>query len=286
MDKSIKKQLGNTENNIDIGVVNGFGDEWQRFDQSVLSQDELEQMFAHFFDIFPFEELPPQAIGFDLGCGSGRWAQFVAPKVGLLHLIDPSDQALEVARGNLNAQENCEYHCASVEDIPLPDGIADFGYSVGVLHHVPDTQAGISNCVKKLKPGAPFLVYLYYAFDNRPLWYRWIWKTSDLVRRVISRMPHFLRYIISQVLAISVYWPLARTACLLERIGFNVENFPLSLYRQRSFYVMRNDALDRFGTRLEKRFTKAQIRLMMELAGLENIVFSDKSFWTAVGYKR
>ena len=49
---------------------------------------------------------------------------------------------------------------------------------------------------------------------------------------------------------------------------------------------MRTDALDRFGTRLERRFTKDEIRAMMEYAGLENIRFSETSFWTAVGYKK
>ena len=49
---------------------------------------------------------------------------------------------------------------------------------------------------------------------------------------------------------------------------------------------MRTDALDRFGTRLEKRFTKNQISKMMEEAGLENILFSDlKPYWHVVGYK-
>ena len=67
-----------------------------------------------------------------------------------------------------------------MDAIPLPDGSADFGYSLGVLHHVPDTQKGIIECVRKLKPGAPFLLYLYYAFDNRPWWFRTIWKISDL----------------------------------------------------------------------------------------------------------
>jgi 2-polyprenyl-3-methyl-5-hydroxy-6-metoxy-1,4-benzoquinol methylase len=43
----------------------------------------------------------------------------------------------------------------------------DFGYSLGVLHHIPDAQKALSDCVKKLKLGAPFLVYLYYSFDNR-----------------------------------------------------------------------------------------------------------------------
>ena len=31
---------------------------------------------------------------------------------------------------------------------------------------------------------------------------------------------------------------------------------PLSFYRDCSFYVMRNDSLNRFGTRLERRFTR------------------------------
>jgi hypothetical protein len=50
---------------------------------------------------------------------------------------------------------------------------------------------------------------------------------------------------------------------------------------------MRTDSLDRFGTRLEKRFTKKQIIKMMEGAGLENILFSNtKPYWCAVGYKK
>ena len=50
---------------------------------------------------------------------------------------------------------------------------------------------------------------------------------------------------------------------------------------------MRTDALDRFGTRLEQRFTQRQIKNMMEQAGLENIQFSSEvPFWCAVGYRK
>jgi hypothetical protein len=50
---------------------------------------------------------------------------------------------------------------------------------------------------------------------------------------------------------------------------------------------MRTDALDRFGTRLEQRFTKQEIQKMMESSGLENIKFSeDTPFWTAVGFAK
>jgi len=242
-------------------------------------------MFDNYFNIFPWEALPEKAVGFDLGCGSGRWAKLVAPRVGLLHLIDPSD-ALEVARRNLKDADNCEFHRASVEEIPLKNDSCDFGYSLGVLHHIPDTEAGLRACVDKLKSGAPFLLYLYYRFDNRPVWFRMIWKTSDIMRQFVSRLPHSLRFGASQIFAAIVYFPLARISLLMKKLGMNVEKIPLSQYRNNSFYTMRTDALDRFGTRLEKRFTKNEMREIMESCGLENIIFSETSFWTAVGIKR
>jgi ubiquinone/menaquinone biosynthesis C-methylase UbiE len=271
--------------NIDRKVVQGFGDEWIRFDQSALDAAELQRTFDGYFRIFPWDSLPAGAEGFDMGCGSGRWAQLVAPRVGKLHCVDPSE-ALEVARRNLAGLANCEFHQAGVDDCPLGDNSQDFGYCLGVLHHIPDTARAMAACTRKLKPGAPFLVYLYYAFDNRPPWFKAIWSASNAVRLLVSRLPMGGRYAASQVLAALVYWPLARSAKLLERAGWQAKNFPLWFYRDKSFYMLRTDALDRFGTRLEQRFTREEIRRMMEAAGLDRVSFSDAApFWCAVGYR-
>ena len=273
--------------NRDDATVDGFGDEWRRFDQRAVDDAELTALFDAYFAVFPWAALPPGAVGFDLGCGSGRWAARVAPRVGALHAIDPAADALAVARRNLAGLANVQTHLAGVDTIPLADGSMDFGYSLGVLHHVPDTERGLADCVRKLKPGAPFLLYLYYAFDNRPWWFRQVWRASDVVRRGVSRLPPTGRYAVSQALAAGVYWPLARTARVLDRLGVDVERVPLSAYRERSFYVMRNDALDRFGTRLEHRFTRAAMQALMERAGLERVRFHDGvPYWTAVGYRR
>ena len=219
------------------------------------------------------------------GGGSGRWAKSVAPKVKKLICIDPSN-ALDIAKKNLSNFDNCEFESATVDDISIDDNSMDFGYSLGVLHHIPDTALGIKQCAAKLKKGAPLLLYLYYRFDNRPFWFRFIWSISDLLRKIISKMPYGLRYILSQIIAVVVYFPLARSALYLEKLNFNVGNFPLSSYKNLSFYTMRTDALDRFGTRLEQRFTRDQIENMMEKAGLESIKFSNsKPFWVAVGFK-
>ncbi|MDQ3280749.1 MAG: class I SAM-dependent methyltransferase [Acidobacteriota bacterium] len=273
--------------NVDETVVSGFGDEWSRFDQGAVPETELRELFDAYFDIFPWQSLPKDAVGMDVGCGSGRWARLVAPRVGKLICVDASKEAAAVAQRNLADQPNCEVIVASVGDLPVEDHSLDFAYSLGVLHHIPDTAAGIRSCAAKLKPGAPLLVYLYYAFDNRPLWFRMLWLMSNPIRLFVSRMPHALRYLVSQMLATVVYWPLARFARLCEKLGMNVELMPLSYYRRRSFYVMRTDVLDRFGTRLEKRFTRDQIATMMHEAGIENIRFNDAPpFWCAVGTKR
>ena len=277
---------GNREN-IDRATVRDFGAEWQRFDQSGVSEDEMARMFGEYFAPFPWDRLPPNAQGFDAGCGSGRWAPLVAKRVGHLHCIDAAPAALAVARVRLAALSNVTIHEASLDAMPLADGSMDFGYSLGVLHHLPDPAAGLAACVAKLKPGAPMLVYLYYAFDNRPAWFRLLWHASDLLRRAVSRAPFWLKSVLAETFAALIYFPLACGAALCERLGANVSNWPLSAYRRRSYYSMRTDALDRFGTRLEHRMTKAEITAMMEGCGLADIRFSNAvPFWCAAGIKR
>jgi hypothetical protein len=97
-------------------------------------------------------------------------------------------------------------------------------------------------------------------------------------------MPFAAKKAVTTAVAATVYWPLSRTASLLERAGIDVSNIPLSSYRGRSFYSLRTDALDRLGTRLEQRFSTSAIRRMMTDAGLDRIEFSpNEPYWTACG---
>jgi len=271
--------------NIDSKTVSSFGDEWSRFDQSGMTEAEARKAFEEYFAVFPWAALPQDAEGFDMGCGSGRWARFVAPRVGRLNCVDPS-AAINVARTTLAAHSNVVFHQAAVDAPGLLPGSQDFGYSLGVLHHVPDTAAAIRSCVALLKPGAPLLLYLYYAFDNRPAWFRAVWRVSDGVRRIIHRMPPTLKHLATDTIATLVYWPLARLSGVLERMRLPVHGIPLSFYRHHTFYTMRTDARDRFGTPLEQRFTRAQIEQMMKDAGLVNVRFSEGApYWCVVGLK-
>jgi hypothetical protein len=90
----------------------------------------------------------------------------------------------------LAGQANVSFYKASLDAMPLADCGVDFGYSLGVLRHLP------------LKPWSSMLVYIYYvfdtryyAFDNWPVWLRLLWRASDYLRHVIARAPFRLKSI-------------------------------------------------------------------------------------------
>ncbi len=270
----------------DDRVIEAFGDEWTRFTNESLSDSELAEMLSAYMAVFPWDGLPDKAVGFDAGCGSGRWAKFVAPRVGHLHCVDASDRALAVARRVLGGFDNVDFRREALVDLSIDDSSCDFGYSLGVLHHISDTEGALAACVAKLRPGAPFLAYLYYDLEEAGPAQRLLLSMVGCVRWVISRVPRRARAVITDALAFAVYLPLARLARVVERLGRDPSGLPLFQYRNRSFSVMRNDALDRFGTRLEKRFSRTQILELFHGAGLEGVVFSDDPpWWVVLGWR-
>ena len=276
----------NKQENIDQAVINDFGNEWDKYKQNN-NYPDLDNAFEQYFKIFPSDYLNDQKTGFDAGCGSGRWAKYIAPKVKKLYCIEPSSKAINVAKKNLNFLDNCVFECCSINSSEIKNESMDFGYCLGVLHHIPNTKQALLSCTKKLKKGSPFLLYIYYNFDNKPRWFKIIWKITDIFGKLICKFPFKIKLLISKLIAIFIYFPTAKLSFLLEKVGFDIKNFPLSYYREKSLYFMSTDALDRFGTKLEKRFSKAELNDLMEKCGLHSIEFSKTApFYVALGYKK
>ncbi len=103
---------------------------------------------------------------------------------------------------------------------------------------------------------------------------------------MICRLPGTIKHAVTDVIAALVYWPLSRLAYIFEKLGIPVTALPLSYYRDHTFYTLRTDARDRFGTPLEQRFTRVQIEKMMRDAGLVEVLFSEGApYWCVVGRK-
>lgn len=273
------------DENIDLEVVKSFGEEWNKFHS--FSKKTISKICKEYFDIIDDSIINKDTYMIDIGCGSGRWSEYFTDKVNFIEAVDPSD-AIFAADKLLGNIDNVRITRASINTLPWPDETFDFGMSVGVLHHIPDTQAALDACVKKIKKGGHFYVYLYYKLDNRGFLFKALFNLSDIIRRVVSKLPSASKKFTCDALAVFAYMPFVLLSRLFIALGLKklAKKVPLSAYANKDFYIIRNDSLDRFGTRLEQRFTRQEIETMMIKSGLTNIRFGENAaFWHAVGRK-
>jgi len=265
-------------------VIAGFDDEWDRF-REVGTADQ-SQVFDLYFDLVPTTWFAPGLTVLDAGSGAGRWAYEVSQRGPRVIALDLG-RSIEVTRAN-TSPERVACVQADLRALPLAADAVDWAYSLGVLHHTEAPEVGLANLVASVRPDGLVLLYLYYALDQRGPLFRGVFLAVDLARRVISRQPRAAARTIATVIAAWIYWPLARGGAVLERAGAPglAAKLPLSFYRHLSFATMRNDSLDRFGTRLERRFTRAQTQELMRGAGLVEVCISDSPpYWHGVGSK-
>src|SRR5258708_38894821 len=122
--------------NLDAETVKGFGQEWSAFTQNQLTDFERAAIFSKYFSLIDWSSKPVHAL--DMGCGSGRWDVIAAPLVGQLVAADASPEALQVARHNVTAPNVSFVECTP-DTLPFPEEHFDLIFSLGVLHHLPDT---------------------------------------------------------------------------------------------------------------------------------------------------
>ena len=273
------------DNNLDQEVINSFGHEWAVFDYSEIETDEaLNAQFLAYSSPIDLDQFnsSTSVVG-DFGAGSGRWTSRLLSHFSTVYAVEPSDGACRVLKNKFATEPRVKILQETVGVNSIPGGSLDLAMSLGVLHHIPDTGLAIRDVASKIKIGGSFLCYLYYKLENKPVFYRGLFWISNSLRWVISRLPYAMRRLIAQIIAGVIYLPLARTSKLLESRGKDVSNFPLHHYANMPFVMLQNDALDRFGTRLEQRFSKKEITEMLGKAGfdLSTLKFSDvEPFWT------
>ena len=138
--------------------------------------------------------------------------------------MEPSHVATKVIRDKFTDESRIEILQETVGVNSIADESLDLAVSLGVLHHIPDTERALKDIAKKVKSGGTFLCYLYYKLDHKPLLYRTLFRISDAFRLVVSRMPYCARKMIAKLIALTVYFPLARVSKYLGAKGINTSN--------------------------------------------------------------
>jgi len=278
--KNHKKSL-----NIDDEVVDHFGREWAKYNYlNGIASEALDKQFIAYTSPIDLEEFDSESsVAADFGAGSGRWAERLAPFFHKVYALEPSAAAVQVMNEKFSKEPKMMVLNENVEENSIPENSLDLAISLGVLHHIPDTSQAILDVGKKIKSGGTFLCYLYYKIEDKPFYYRAIFRIVNVIRFSISRMPHAIRMFIAKLIAFSIYLPLARYSKFKLNRGKDISNIPLHHYAEMPFIMLENDALDRFGTRLEQRFNKEDIKRMLEAANfdLNTLQFSEaEPFWT------
>jgi len=256
-----------------------FGEEWKTYNK-ILPRHHDE--FKLYFDLIDLPALKSKRIG-DLGCGIGRWSYFLKDIAKEIVLVDFSESIFE-ARKNLSESDNMIFIMADVMDLPFQDDTFDFIFCLGVLHHIPSPAL---QSVRKLSRLAPaFLVYLYYALDNRGTLYKLIFYFINLIRKFICNITSpTARSILTEVLMWSLYIPIIFIGKILSMLGVNASKVPLySIYGHMNLGRIRQDVYDRFFTRIEQRVSKKEIQKLADTFS-EIIVSDDLPYWHFLCHK-
>jgi SAM-dependent methyltransferase len=259
-----------------------FGKEWETFDRLI---DDFEEVFEQYFDLVDLDGLSGKTV-MDAGCGMGRWAFYMAPKVRRIVAFDLSS-SVEMAYRNCFDRGNVEIIQADVYHLPFLNESFDFIYCLGVLHHLPEPFMGFLSLKKLLAKNGKILLYLYYNLENRPLYFRVLKNIVNLVRMITTRIPIPFSYSFSFAVAVGIYLPVILLGNLLNAIGLEKVSTKLPLYqfyKSKSFRLILNDAIDRFTAPVENRYSKNDIIKWFKDAGFSDWKFSESPpYWKTIG---
>lgn len=241
------------------GYVRSFSDEWARFRTTQLDSARgwnlSEERLKKSLD-FSLEDFRG-ALVLDAGCGMGRFAEIVCNYGGTVFAADLS-YAVDVAAKNLGRWKNAHVIQTDLRELPFREGIFDFIYSLGVLHHTPDPRRAFESLVRFLRPGGKISVTLYSGYNRLYI------RSTDLWRRVTTRLPRRLVYLLCH-LAVPLYY-LYRIP-VLGQIGNAL--WPISLQPDPEWRVL--DTFDCYTPQYQFYHTHFEVYQWFREAGLTDI---------------
>ena len=229
-------------------------------------------------------------LGVEGGCGNGYDLRIAA-----LRYPDTDFIGIDISDGIYNAKKNCEglanirFVKASLTDLPFKQGIFNFAYSYGVIHHTPAPERCFEEFGRILDVGSRLTVYLYEKHEDNPL-KRYLLIPVTFIRLITSRLPKKLLYVLcllSAPLIFLVFSVPARalsifkaTKWISDKIPFNFATGPFSLT---------GDLYDRFGAPIEYRYNKEEMKDFFNKASFKDInvtKLKDIAGWVAWGTKK
>jgi SAM-dependent methyltransferase len=158
--------------------VKSFSFEWNTHSTTQLDfvrgDDSSERQFRQKTGFTP-GELKGKLV-LDAGVGAGRYADVVSRWGADVVGVDLS-YAVEAAERNFAERPNVLIAQADIGQLPFRHESFDVIFSIGVLHHTPDTRHYFLRLVPLLRPGGTIAIWVYPPEEDyliRKAWYRFV----------------------------------------------------------------------------------------------------------------
>jgi SAM-dependent methyltransferase len=276
-----------TEHGYDQKTADAFATSWNNLPQgSVYTIEQFEDWFAPLTK----NDVAGRTV-LELGCGNGSLLTHMASwNPSRLVGVDLGDSVLS-ARQNLgNRAEIIKSDLVTFQS----DGF-DLVYSIGVLHHLYNPDAGFKSVLQNTKPGGKFHVWVYAKEGNTIIRY-----TVDPLRRVVSQLPWWLvKYMVATPLAFLyfLYVRLLFTRNGEQRVPLLhiiAQRLPLYAYSEwisrRDFLFFRHIAFDQLVTPQTTYIPEAQVRSWLAHPDIDQDstynIFRNANSWKCGGTKK
>lgn len=247
-----------------MSYVDNFGYEWHKHKTTQVA-DQIDA-FLTFREKtgLNYEDIKGKVV-LDAGCGAGRFTQVVALDEAKLAIgVDLSDSVV-VAAENTAQYRNVFIMHGDINSLPFADGYFDVIFSIGVLHHTPNTKQAFMNLSRKLKKGGRMSIWVYSNEGWKAKAFNF---ASAIHRTYTTRMNKDLLYNLCK-LAVPLYY--------LHRIPvlgyFTIALFPCSMHAKADWRIL--DTFDWYSPKYQWKHTYKEVESWFTEAGYGEITRLD-----------
>lgn len=196
----------------------------------------------------------------DAGCGSGRYIEVVNKYGGEVVGVDLS-YSVDAAFENIGFKDKVHIVQADIFNLPFSEETFDIIYSIGVLHHTPNTKEAFKQLIKLLKKNGEIAIWVY---SDETFYEKIHNRISDFYRIFTTKMPKNLLYYLSHV-AIPLYY--LKKIPLLKYILMII--IPTSMHPNPTWRVL--DTFDWYSPKYQWKHTFEEVETWFKEANLYDI---------------
>lgn len=175
-----------------------FGWQWKKWPRLQFEDENIgKPMSGYTKEMFlKITELNKKKINgkliLDIGCGSGRFVD-IANSFGATVVAIDYTSAIDVCKKNfLMAKNNLFFVQCDALNLPFKNGIFDYAFSIGVLHHTPKPLVGVQEAYRVLKKNSEFALSVYaknsyYDFISVQIWRKFF----NFLRPIFGNIPAY-----------------------------------------------------------------------------------------------